>query len=341
MPAPLNITNLPGARQPVTNNDGTMDRVWYRFFFNLFNLTGAGSSDTSITDLLITPSLETVDDIAGQQALQEVGSLPPVTDLGAVYAALQSLNEQPQPPDLGPVLVALDGLSMAPSSSGGSLTSITAGTGLTASPSPITSSGSLSLANTAVTPASYTFTNLTVDAQGRITAASNGSAARAAYKDGSVPGGNTVANTVTETAFASTTTFAANTLAVGSVIRLSLTGVFSSTLLSPTLTGKVKLGGATVLNTGALTIAVGAANNGWTATGLFIVTAIGATGSVEIQGYAEFATAATTSLSVNVANTAPFTIDTTASLALTVTVQWGTASASNTITLRQMLVELL
>lgn len=52
-----NITNITPPRVPLTDQStGLISREWYRFFFNLFTLTGSGQSDTTLSDLQLAPT---------------------------------------------------------------------------------------------------------------------------------------------------------------------------------------------------------------------------------------------------------------------------------------------
>ena len=54
--ATLNITNIPAPRVPfIDERTGLMAREWYRFFLNLFVLTGSGNNPTSLEELQLGP----------------------------------------------------------------------------------------------------------------------------------------------------------------------------------------------------------------------------------------------------------------------------------------------
>jgi hypothetical protein len=56
-----NVTNIPAPRvEFIDPRTGLMSREWYRFFLNLFLLTGTGQTDVSLWDLQVSPEPEAI-----------------------------------------------------------------------------------------------------------------------------------------------------------------------------------------------------------------------------------------------------------------------------------------
>ena len=151
----------------------------------------------------------------------------------------------------------------------------------------------------------------------------------------------TVANTAAETSLDSTgigtKTIAASVLTAGKTIRVKGRGFFSA-VSAPTLRIKIKLGANIVLDTTAVT-SLNATNAGFEFEGEICCRTTGTSGTVFAQG--KFEEIGSTLGAFPMTNTGTVTIATNASQVVGVTAQWGTGSASNTISLTNLTIEVL
>ena len=154
----------------------------------------------------------------------------------------------------------------------------------------------------------------------------------------------TVANSTTETSMLGTgvgsATLPANFAVVGRTIRVRSHGFISDTA-TPSSTIKIKLGSVTLI-TSTGTLPSGLSNAEVTFEFVFTFRSIGATGTVIGQGISRITSGAFVSSAARaLVMTAPATIDTTIANAMDVTYQWGTASASNTISMTNPIIEVI
>ncbi len=151
----------------------------------------------------------------------------------------------------------------------------------------------------------------------------------------------TVANTVTETAITSTgvgtLTLPANFFVAGKTIVLAGYGVHSSVGGSQ-INIRVKFGSTVICTTGAVTTGVHTDRGFWIDSVITCRTT-GVTGTVFGQGM--YNEAGASNASFDMVNTTTTTIDTTTSQAVSVTVEWDTADAGNTISITNFTLQVL
>lgn len=154
----------------------------------------------------------------------------------------------------------------------------------------------------------------------------------------------TVANTTTETTLVGTglgtTTLPTDFFVAGRAFRITATGYYTTRHAETTLRIKVKLGTTIILDTGASTMTVDIAGKSWTIPLVDITCRdVGETGHVMANGFINFATATKgSSIDQFTPNTTAVEVDTTGTLEITITAQWGHADASNTITCTNMAI---
>lgn len=119
MPEIINATNITPPRVPlIDQRTGLIAREWYRFFLNLFTLTGSGTNQTTLVDVQLGPPPVVGEDLGGiiidieslqQQPTQESS----VEQIAELWKQINALQAQPQI-DIASITAAINALSSAP-----------------------------------------------------------------------------------------------------------------------------------------------------------------------------------------------------------------------------------
>jgi hypothetical protein len=156
----LNITNIPAPRVPlIDERTGLMSREWYRFFLNLFTITGSGGNQTNLDDLQVGPAVSDFSSVLTllndlQQQPESEGQY--ATLITMVQDAMLSIPTAYIPPS---AYASPNGLTMATSrllgrtsTGNGSAEEITVGSGLTLSAGTLSGTGGTVTSVTATAP---------------------------------------------------------------------------------------------------------------------------------------------------------------------------------------------
>jgi len=121
--ANVNLTNITPPRVPLTDErTGLISREWYRFFLNLFNLTGGGQNTVSLTDLQVGPPLPTQEDIgeliidieSSQKQPSQESALEQIAELQKQIESIQSQIECPCAELTTELQKQVEGIQMTP-----------------------------------------------------------------------------------------------------------------------------------------------------------------------------------------------------------------------------------
>lgn len=149
---------------------------------------------------------------------------------------------------------------------------------------------------------------------------------------------NTTAETSLFGTLVGTKTFGANSLTLGKVVRVLISGYVGSTL-TPTLTLKFKMGSTAITSSLATTLSAVTIHS-FTCHATFTVGSTGAGGTVMAASYMTYLNG-TASTGIDMSNVTAASVDTTVSNVLDFTATWSAASPSNTIVGQAATVEVL